>query len=68
MYGPSHQGIEAMYIGDDQVLAKLELPQEAQAALNDFVWHPGMMDSALQAALGMMDSTEGYPSPRIPLP
>ncbi|WP_407711722.1 SDR family NAD(P)-dependent oxidoreductase [Bacillus inaquosorum] len=66
MYGPSHQGIEAMYIGDDQVLAKLELPQEAQAALNDFVWHPGMMDSALQAALGMMDSTEGYPSPRIP--
>lgn len=64
-YGPSHRGIEALYIGADQVLARLELPQEAQPTLSDFIWHPGLLDSALQAALGLM-GTEGNPSPRIP--
>ncbi|MBO1582982.1 SDR family NAD(P)-dependent oxidoreductase [Bacillus sp. XF8] len=66
MYGPSHQGIEAIYIGNGQVLARLELPQEMQATLYDFVWHPGLMDSALQAALGLMISAEEASSPRIP--
>jgi polyketide synthase PksN len=54
-YGPGHQGIEKVYVGSGQVLAKLSLPASVIETQDQFVLHPGMMDSALQATIGLMN-------------
>ncbi|MCC5463956.1 SDR family NAD(P)-dependent oxidoreductase [Pelosinus baikalensis] len=58
-YGPGHRGIVTAYIGSGQVLAKLSLPSTITTMQDQFVLHPSLMDSALQASLGLMmgDST-----------
>ncbi|WP_345027218.1 polyketide synthase dehydratase domain-containing protein, partial [Flavivirga jejuensis] len=49
-YGPGHQGIKEVYIGDGEVLSKVSLsPLE-----HDYILHPGIMDSALQASIGLV--------------
>jgi polyketide synthase PksN len=53
-YGLGHQGIEMMYVGSDQILAKLSLPSSVSNTVNQFILHPSMMDSALQASMGLM--------------
>ena len=57
-YGAGHQAIEALYTGLDgdnrpQVLAKLSVPSSLQSTQSDYVLHPGLMDSALQASIGL---------------
>ena len=52
-YGPSHQGIEEIYIGENQVLARLSLPSSVSSTLDQFILHPGVLDSALQASIGL---------------
>ncbi|GAF07319.1 long-chain-fatty-acid-CoA ligase [Paenibacillus pini JCM 16418] len=49
-YGSSYKGVQAVYMGEDQLLAKLSLPSSAAHTLNSYVLHPSMMDGALQAA------------------
>ncbi|SFJ70093.1 type I polyketide synthase, partial [Thermoflavimicrobium dichotomicum] len=49
-YGPGHQGLEKVYVGTDQVLAKLSLPASVSGIQGQFVLHPSVMDAALQAA------------------
>jgi len=53
-YGPGHQGIEKVYVGSDQLLAKLSLPLSVYDTRNQFILHPGLMDSVLQASIGFM--------------
>ncbi|WP_232035849.1 SDR family NAD(P)-dependent oxidoreductase [Methylomusa anaerophila] len=53
-YGPGHQGIEMLYAGADQVLAKLSLPAAVADTLEHFVLHPGLLDSALQTSIGFL--------------
>ena len=53
-YGPGHRGIVTAYIGSGQVLAKLSLPAAITTMQNQFILHPSLMDSALQASLGLM--------------
>lgn len=53
-YGPGHQAIDAVHAGADdgqerQVLAALRMPD----VRGDFGLHPGMLDSALQAFVGL---------------
>ncbi|MCP4396442.1 MAG: SDR family NAD(P)-dependent oxidoreductase, partial [bacterium] len=55
-YGAGHQGIETLYVGAEQVLAKLSLPASLSDTENQFVLHPAMLDSALQASLGLAAS------------
>ena len=58
-YGPAHRGIEMIYVGQAQVLARLALPASVSDTLDQFILHPSIMDSALQASLGLvMDSGE----------
>ncbi|WP_258298143.1 SDR family NAD(P)-dependent oxidoreductase [Paenibacillus peoriae] len=52
-YGPGHRGVEAIYLGDGHVLAKLALPQALAGTENAYVLHPSMMDAALQASVGL---------------
>lgn len=61
-YGPGHQCLNALWISPDsidplqrQVLAKLVIPQGYEGALQDYQLHPGMLDSALQATLGLSE-------------
>ncbi|EGD45657.1 Mycocerosate synthase., 6-deoxyerythronolide-B synthase [Ruminiclostridium papyrosolvens DSM 2782] len=55
-YGPTLKGIERVYVGSGQVLARLSLPTAISDTQCQFVLHPGMMDSALQASIGLMMS------------
>lgn len=53
-YGRSHQGITAIHLGNRQLLAELRLPEVAEASQRDYVLHPSLMDSALQASIGLI--------------
>jgi len=53
-YGTCHMGIEEIYMGQDQVLARLLLPQPAADTAHRYVLHPSIMDSALQTSIGLM--------------
>ncbi|HML90062.1 MAG TPA: SDR family NAD(P)-dependent oxidoreductase [Methylomusa anaerophila] len=55
-YGPAHRGIETVYVGPEQVLAKLALPLAVAGTRDQFVLHPSLMDSALQASIGLVMS------------
>ncbi|TQR33926.1 SDR family NAD(P)-dependent oxidoreductase [Brevibacillus brevis] len=61
-YGSAHQGIDTLYVGEGQVLAKLSLPASVSEMENPFVLHPSLMDSALQASIGLMMVEEGTPT------
>jgi acyl transferase domain-containing protein/NAD(P)-dependent dehydrogenase (short-subunit alcohol dehydrogenase family)/acyl carrier protein len=66
-YGPAHQGITMVYMGEHQLLAHLNLPKVVAAGQHDFTLHPGMMDAALQACIGLMVDVEHLPSqPLLP--
>ncbi len=56
-YGSAYRGIEMVYVGSDQVLAKLSLPLSVSNTQEQFVLHPSLMDSALQASLGLIMSS-----------
>ena len=38
--GPGHRGIDGLFIGENQVLAKLSLPTSVSATQDQFVLHP----------------------------
>ncbi|MFY0578021.1 SDR family NAD(P)-dependent oxidoreductase [Cystobacter fuscus] len=54
VYGPSHRGIQHVWIGQDQALAQLVLPASIQGTDGDFTLHPSLLDAALQASIGVM--------------
>lgn len=56
-YGPGHRGVEKIYIGQAQVLAKLSLPSSVTGTQNGFILHPSIMDSALHASIGLVISS-----------
>ncbi|TNC79278.1 MAG: hypothetical protein C9356_20050, partial [Oleiphilus sp.] len=47
-YGAMYQGIKESLIGNEEVLARITLPLEAQS--ENCLLHPGVLDSALQSA------------------
>ncbi|WP_139140982.1 type I polyketide synthase, partial [Streptomyces oceani] len=53
-YGPTHQGVDSVAVGDGQALARLGLHAETADSLGEFMVHPGLMDSALQATVGLL--------------
>jgi polyketide synthase PksN len=58
-YGPAHQGVQEIYVGSGQVLAKLVLPPPAADTLDRYVLHPSLMDAALQASVGFVGGMNG---------
>ena len=66
-YGPGHQGIASVHIGPDHVLAKLSLPASLSDDSGPFILHPCLMDSALQATIGLaMDPQTASPKAFLP--
>lgn len=58
-YGPAHRGIEKAYVGEGQILAKLSLPSTVSNTLMEYVLHPSLMDSALQATIAYSMNSGG---------
>ncbi|MDC8758415.1 amino acid adenylation domain-containing protein [Janthinobacterium fluminis] len=54
-YGQAFQAIARIHVGQGQVLARLELPEGAASTASGFVLHPGLLDAALQAVVGLAD-------------
>jgi acyl transferase domain-containing protein len=57
-YGPTHQGIERIYVGEKEVLAKISLPLVLEKTKNEFFLHPTLLDAALQASIGLSFNEE----------
>ena len=66
IYGPSLQGITAIYRGSGQVLAQLRLPSIVADTSGGYVLHPSLMDGGLQAAVGLIDGAFESNEPRLP--
>ncbi|HEX6100801.1 MAG TPA: beta-ketoacyl synthase N-terminal-like domain-containing protein [Thermoanaerobaculia bacterium] len=66
-YGPAHQGIVAIDLGETETLAELHVPASVEASRHEYVLHPGLMDSALQASIGLLAGESGdSDKPRVP--
>jgi acyl transferase domain-containing protein/enoyl-CoA hydratase/carnithine racemase/acyl carrier protein len=66
-YGPAHQGITVIHLGEGQVIAQLEAPAVVEANRHEYVLHPGLMDSALQASIGLIVAMNNVPTkPYLP--
>jgi polyketide synthase PksL len=68
LYGPAFQGIEAIYRGKGQVLAHLRLPDAAATNWEVYPLHPALLDSALQACIGLVNVPLEYSDnqPKVP--
>lgn len=62
-YGPAFRAIEQIHVGHDRALARLRLQGGAPAT--GFVLHPGVLDAALQATVGLADPKQ---QPQLALP
>ncbi|WP_432957857.1 SDR family NAD(P)-dependent oxidoreductase [Micromonospora haikouensis] len=49
-YGPAFQGLRAVWTGDDEVYAEVELPAGQRADADRYHLHPALLDAALHAA------------------
>jgi len=49
-YGPAHQSVREIHVGDDQVLARVVQPASV-AGSRSYVLHPSVLDGALQTLL-----------------
>jgi polyketide synthase PksM len=66
-YGPAYQGIEQVYVGQGEVLAKLSLPSAVSHTKDQFFLHPSLMDSALQASIALIMSLDDVMNGKEPL-
>ncbi|WP_036725455.1 polyketide synthase dehydratase domain-containing protein, partial [Paenibacillus forsythiae] len=64
-YGPGHRGVEMLYTGTDQALAKLSLPSCIANTEERYVLHPSLTDSALQGVIGLLSGIHDY-EPSLP--
>ncbi|HEX6159481.1 MAG TPA: polyketide synthase dehydratase domain-containing protein, partial [Thermoanaerobaculia bacterium] len=66
-YGAAHRGITEIDLGTDQLLAQLRVPESIAPGQLDFVLHPSLMDSALQASLLLFVDRHDVPAnPPVP--
>ena len=54
-YGPAHQSLTSIVLGQRQLLARLSLPASiVNGDRRQYVLHPSLMDGGLQASVGLM--------------
>ncbi|HEX8619007.1 MAG TPA: SDR family NAD(P)-dependent oxidoreductase, partial [Thermoanaerobaculia bacterium] len=66
LYGPAFRGLSEIRRGHHELLATLRLPNAVAHTVEDYVLHPSVMDSALQAALALGDGSMTETRPRLP--
>ncbi len=47
-YGPSFQGIQQLWHGENEALGRIRLPETLQAHVGEYCMHPALLDSCLQ--------------------
>ena len=65
-YGPGHRAIHEVAMGENQLLAALDLPASVASSLGEFALHPSILDGALQSTIALSMASTG--SPRASLP
>jgi acyl transferase domain-containing protein len=68
-YGPAMRGLRSLEGGPGGVLARVEVPGAARedgAPDTAYALHPALLDSALQAALGLLAEPESAAGPALP--
>ncbi|MDE1462571.1 amino acid adenylation domain-containing protein [Spartinivicinus poritis] len=66
-YGPGYQAVENLFVGNQQVLAKLSLPATLMASQPLYELHPSLIDAALQAVVGLLwEGKKVIPHPSLP--
>jgi polyketide synthase PksN len=70
--GSSLRGIEHLYTGNGSVLAKLVLPESLREELEHYTLHPTMLNSAIQAMIGLSighgeTKAQAVPQPWLPV-
>jgi len=53
-YGPAFQGIEQLWQGQGEALAALRIPEAVAGDLQDYQFHPTLIDACFQAMLGTL--------------
>jgi acyl transferase domain-containing protein len=53
-YGPGMRGIREVRVGHGYALARLELPDKLVTGFDAYLLHPTLLDSALQASVGLL--------------
>ncbi|QGZ37638.1 polyketide synthase PksN [Pseudoduganella flava] len=62
--GPAHQGVRAVQRGAAELLVEIVLPAALEGERDRYRLHPSMLDSAIQAAMGLvMEDGAGAPLP-----
>ncbi|MDX3229221.1 amino acid adenylation domain-containing protein [Streptomyces sp. ME19-01-6] len=67
-YGPGFQVIEELAVGRGEALAALRLPAERTADAGAYVFHPSLLDAALQTAARLAPGAEDLATPLPYLP
>jgi myxalamid-type polyketide synthase MxaB len=66
-YGPGFQGIEQVWQGEDEAIARLRIPPALQAELQaPYTMHPALLDACLQTMLACI-STDVRQEPYVPI-
>jgi acyl transferase domain-containing protein len=66
-YGAAHRGVIDLYQNNSEVLARLRLPKTVASTAPLYLLHPSLLDSALQANIGLTVDSENIPA-QSPLP
>ena len=56
-YGLSFKGFVKGYLGEDQLFARLALPESLRDSHGSYFFHPSLIDSSMQAAMAMVMGT-----------
>ncbi|HUK10491.1 MAG TPA: SDR family NAD(P)-dependent oxidoreductase [Stellaceae bacterium] len=51
-YGPQFQGVGEMWVGPREALARIEVPQAIAQSLDEYRFHPVLLDACLQSVAG----------------
>lgn len=65
--GPAHQGVKVVHHGEHEMLVEIVLPQMLEDTAGQFMLHPSVLDSAIQAGMALvMERNGGTSEPPIP--
>src|SRR6185436_13708232 len=66
-YGPAHRGLEEIFVGTDEILARLRLPAFLEETRESMILHPALADAAVQAIFGFaLAEPRGAAAPELP--
>lgn len=67
-YGPAFQGLKSAQAGNEVLVAQLALPDENMDKASDYILHPSLSDSCLQALFILLQNQDDLPENVVYLP